>query len=600
MPIRRFPAPILSPALAAVALVLLTGPAPGQSDAPQVDRDPPVAGREAGAGADVSTQGDMPESAGGNTDNDTGDDTDNDTGPETAQAGDAPVDQDPAPGDSPTMEALIEAYRAGDYVTARAGLARLAPDGTPDAKYRYGRILFEGRGGPRDLAGAAHWLGQAAQENHVAATTLLARLYMAGAGVEQDPARAALLFERAATRGDATAQFLLGESLRLGQGSPQNHAKAFNWFLAAAEQQSPEAQFALSRAYADGLGIEPDPAQALRWLEEAATGGLPRAQFTFALALEAGAADAAPAPEAALSWYRRAAESGHPDAQRILGTRYLRGDGVEQNSPEGLRWLTAAAEAGDAGAMSNLGWAHATGTGVAADDAVAFAWYQRAADRGLLRAMVALAAFHETGRGTPRDLALAVRLYREALEHGDGNARVPLGLLAARGEIDDLVAPQEAAAWVGAAAAAGDAEAIAWLERQSEQGIRQAQGRLADHYLAQDGREEAALALFREAAQGGDVFSQYRLGQMHAEGTGVAQDYVQAHKWFNVAATHGLSNAAEMREVISQLMTPAQIAEAQALARDIFEAEAAPLPGIDQDEAEDATPPAGRDGEAGQ
>ena len=60
---------------------------------------------------------------------------------------------------------------------------------------------------------------------------------------------------------------------------------------------------------------------------------------------------------------------------------------------------------------------------------------------------------------------------------------------------------------------------------------------------------------------------------MYAKGQGVPQDYVQAHKWFNLAAATSTSkpdhdNAVKARDNVAARMTPAQIAEAQKLARE--------------------------------
>jgi TPR repeat protein len=46
------------------------------------------------------------------------------------------------------------------------------------------------------------------------------------------------------------------------------------------------------------------------------------------------------------------------------------------------------------------------------------------------------------------------------------------------------------------------------------------------------------------------------------------QDYVEAHKWFNLAADRGILNAAGNRDWLAKKMTPAQIAEAQRRARE--------------------------------
>jgi TPR repeat protein len=48
----------------------------------------------------------------------------------------------------------------------------------------------------------------------------------------------------------------------------------------------------------------------------------------------------------------------------------------------------------------------------------------------------------------------------------------------------------------------------------------------------------------------------------------VLQDYVEAHKWLNLAAARGDKSAAKKRQVITRMMAPAQIAEAQKLARE--------------------------------
>jgi TPR repeat protein len=55
---------------------------------------------------------------------------------------------------------------------------------------------------------------------------------------------------------------------------------------------------------------------------------------------------------------------------------------------------------------------------------------------------------------------------------------------------------------------------------------------------------------------------------MYEKGEGVAQDYVEAHKWYNLAAAQGEKIASNNRDSIAKEMTPEQIAEAQKLARE--------------------------------
>jgi uncharacterized protein len=56
---------------------------------------------------------------------------------------------------------------------------------------------------------------------------------------------------------------------------------------------------------------------------------------------------------------------------------------------------------------------------------------------------------------------------------------------------------------------------------------------------------------------------------MYANGWGVPQDVVRAHMWSNLSAAQGDQDAAKNRDDFARLMmTPAQIAEAQKLARE--------------------------------
>jgi uncharacterized protein len=63
----------------------------------------------------------------------------------------------------------------------------------------------------------------------------------------------------------------------------------------------------------------------------------------------------------------------------------------------------------------------------------------------------------------------------------------------------------------------------------------------------------------------GDVFIQ--LGLMYSTGRTIPADRVQAHKWFNLAAFKGHSEAARYRKELAAEMSEEDIAEAQRAAR---------------------------------
>lgn len=71
------------------------------------------------------------------------------------------------------------------------------------------------------------------------------------------------------------------------------------------------------------------------------------------------------------------------------------------------------------------------------------------------------------------------------------------------------------------------------------------------------------LALSRK----GSSISQYFLGEMHLKGMGVLQDFVQAHKWFNISASQGHKKARTYLGRLTKEMSADQVAEAQKLAR---------------------------------
>ena len=86
------------------------------------------------------------------------------------------------------------------------------------------------------------------------------------------------------------------------------------------------------------------------------------------------------------------------------------------------------------------------------------------------------------------------------------------------------------------------------------------------HYEQQE--YHRAVQEFREAARNGDTDAQYMLGRLNEAGNGTTQDFVQAHKWYNLAAANGHRHAAEARDALAERMTSAQVAEAQQAARD--------------------------------
>lgn len=466
-----------------------------------------------------------------------------------------------------------------DYTKARGLLADMQDDEMlADMRAIYAQLLLNGQGGPIDAVAGRAQLAAAADQGHAAAAVLLARIYLSGAsaGVDRDPEKAVIILEGPAASGHPEGLYYMGILTRAGSGTAKDENAGTALLVKSAEAGFAPAQFELSKILS--TSAPPETAAALHWLKEAAKGGITEAQFFLANAYEAG--QGAPLEKAeALMWFRRAAEGGMPIAQRILGTKYLSTTPQADANPiEAVRWLTAAAQAGDPGAMNNLGIAYGGDSGVNRDDAQAMAWFKQASDIGLARATFALAQYHESGRGTPVDIKAAALLYRTASEQGDARGAVRLGVLTGKGALDQMVPRHLSVPWARAAAIAGDEGALSWLGAQAQDGMRAAQSAYGILLLARAGRAEEAIDMLTRAADAGVVDAQYALGNSYTTGTGVALDYEAAHMWLNIAAASGHAQAAEQRELIGNLMTPDQIANAQEGARTFFETASDRLP----------------------
>ncbi|MYD95035.1 MAG: SUMF1/EgtB/PvdO family nonheme iron enzyme [Chloroflexi bacterium] len=77
------------------------------------------------------------------------------------------------------------------------------------------------------------------------------------------------------------------------------------------------------------------------------------------------------------------------------------------------------------------------------------------------------------------------------------------------------------------------------------------------------GRPAEALEHWRLAADAGDDRAMLALGRLFVQGLGAPQDFVEAHMWFNLAASRGNAAAAGERDTLGARMTPQQVAAAQ-------------------------------------
>ncbi len=82
------------------------------------------------------------------------------------------------------------------------------------------------------------------------------------------------------------------------------------------------------------------------------------------------------------------------------------------------------------------------------------------------------------------------------------------------------------------------------------------------------GTVDLAIANYLAEAAAGDINALFDLGVAYSTGSnGVACDLVEAHKWFNLAASRGHEEAGWCRADVADEMTAREISEAQRRAR---------------------------------
>ena len=156
------------------------------------------------------------------------------------------------------------------------------------------------------------------------------------------------------------------------------------------------------------------------------------------------------------------------------------------------------------------------------------------------------------------DDATAMRLLLPLAEQGDAGAQTDLGWMYANGR----GAPQDYA------------QALMWRRKAADQGNATAQFALGLMYRDGQGAPQdfAQAAMWtRKAADQGHPGAQLSLGRMVSEGQGAPQDDAQAYMWFDLASRATDSEirrrATKSRDELAARLTPAQIAQAQRMAR---------------------------------
>jgi len=151
------------------------------------------------------------------------------------------------------------------------------------------------------------------------------------------------------------------------------------------------------------------------------------------------------------------------------------------------------------------------------------------------------------------DYAEALRQLKPRAERGDALAQTKLGNMY----------------YLGLGVLEDDGEAAKWFGKAADQGDPEAQVMLGTLYVLGTGVPQdyaEAARLFRMPAELGVGGAQFLLGMLYMHGTGVQEDSVVAYTWMELAVQRGSKAAREARRILSEQMTPEQIARAMAVA----------------------------------
>jgi len=192
-----------------------------------------------------------------------------------------------------------------------------------------------------------------------------------------------------------------------------------------------------------------------------------------------------------------------------------------------IELLTPLAEKGNAKAQYYLGAVLSNSPGlypgVQMDKELGWSWIKKSADQGFAEAEFSVGFEYAAGVNQPEDMEAAMVWTQKAAVHGYVPAMGVMGN-AYNGDPD-----------------------------YSGSGIR------PDPKLA--------MSWYRKAAKKGDAHSLAMVGSLYRRGSGVPQDFIEAHAWMNLAASREKiipEFRAEERDSLARRMTAAQLAKAQA------------------------------------
>lgn len=248
-------------------------------------------------------------------------------------------------------------------------------------------------------------------------------------------------------------------------------------------------------------------------LKTRASQGDQGAQYLLGQWYERGEGGLEPDSQAARYWYDKAAHAGHAGALMHLGQAYLEGKGVRRDEKQGLHYLERATRLSGPSTQEAAAEAHrflADYYESQGQPKQAFEHLKGAWGKGDGSVATRLAESYLAGHSGGSEPERAFELLRGAARDGrDPEVMFKLGLLHQQG-IGTPVNLNEAAHWLGKAAARGQQAALLALQLLARQGGHAIAERRLGEILQESGDTAQAQGWIRQAAVQGDPLAQLR------------------------------------------------------------------------------------------
>ena len=360
------------------------------------------------------------------------------------------------------------------------------------AQFAVGAAYAGGVGGiEEDPDEARKWLRKAEASGLVSAGEMLEALEDEEDEAEEEPVRPA-------ARDDGAAELEKG----LAAFEDEEFGEAVKLFRTAAKKGNTDAMNMLSYCLEEGIGTDEDDGEAIKWQKKAANAGNALAQAMYGLNILDDEEDR---KEEAVRYFKKSAKDGCLLGVFALGGALLMD---EETAEEGFEILLRVARMPLTKKTNLLDYmrdddfyADFDGKNVSATNAIIY----------MARSLVGMA--YVKGIGVEADRDEGIRWYRKAAKDGFKDAKEMLESLE---DEADGAAEDESAGPAAKADGAAD--------------FRKGLAAFGDEEF------EAAVMLFRSAAEKGDVEAQIMLGLCCKKGKGMEEDKTEGQEWFRKAA----------------------------------------------------------------